>query len=523
MNTQKYCRRGTLFIGALGFAWLSGCAVLPGEKRHSAEDIARYQPNDFVATIASAQGEREARAEVEQKILEALAVPIGTDPNAAIPGALWNIGFLNTKRDEGLPMLLAAISTLPEKDPAYQRGILSGAYALYARESAPAVASILAQIRTPREFAMAAYTILESDNSPQQRDFIRKTMQEIFAGEAKPGEKIWQTEPRLRQLNWMLTNDRRDAIKRRPPLVDLLAHPWGHAEAGRKLPVIFSFQRQDRRRFGLAVVRGADGKFVRNPDGSIFNVPHLANAITNLPGTITNGNTPQGLFTITHSETATNKWIGPTPYLYSKVPGEATLAEYLHLSPTAIRRNFPNADPLLLLDAENHSRVRPEVSKDILKRDALLDGASIPQRERDLLNAAVVSNTWNDSAYQAFLPEKWRGYWPFMEAYLAGQAGRDEMLIHGTTINSNYYTGKSYFPGTPSAGCLVAMEYWSKEEGRMIRSDQLALIKAFARDGGTQGYLVVVELDGRLEPVSLNDVVGSLVEAEQQEVKSKSQ
>ena len=43
---------------------------------------------------------------------------------------------------------------------------------------------------------------------------------------------------------------------------------------------------------GLAIVRDADGRFVRNVDGSLFNVAQYALARTNLPGTITNGNTP---------------------------------------------------------------------------------------------------------------------------------------------------------------------------------------------------------------------------------------
>ena len=88
------------------------------------------------------------------------------------------------------------------------------------------------------------------------------------------------------------------------------------------------------------------------------------------------------------------------------------------------------------------------------------------------------------------------------------------MLIHGTTINSNYYRGASFYPGTPSAGCLVAMETWRPEDGRQQASDQLSLAKAFTRDGIDRGYLVVVELDDRLEPVTLQDVKDSLEAAE---------
>ena len=79
-------------------------------------------------------------------------------------------------------------------------------------------------------------------------------------------------------------------------------------------------------------------------------------------------------------------------------------------------------------------------------------------------------------------------------------------------VSSN--RNEPYYPGTPSAGCLVAMEYWSKSDGRLMHSDQLTLAKAFTGGGIDQGYLVVVELDDRAAPVSLADVVAEVIAAE---------
>ena len=431
----------------LAVVWLSACSILPTEKRHTPAEIAAYQPADFVAPIASAEGERAAREEGSKLIRDALALPAGFDPNGIVPGALGNIGFLNVENEAGLGLLLNTLPVLASKDAAYQRGVLTFAYTYYAKESAAPVMALLTSLNTPREFAIAAYALLKADGAIGQRSYIRATMKNAFSD--------WANEPRLQRLEYVLTTDLTAEIRQRPPLVDLLAHP---IRTGK--PVIYSFQRQDRQRFGLAVVRGADGRFVRNADGSLFHVAHLANAMSNLPGTITNGNTPQGLFTIVGAGTATNKWIGPTPYLHSKIPVEATVAEFEHVETNQ------------------------------------------------------VPNSWNDGVYQSFLPETWRQYVPFTEALFAGRAGRDEMLIHGTTINSNYYRGASFYPGTPSAGCLVAMETWRPEDGRQQTSDQLSLAKAFTRDGIDRGYLVVVELDDRLEPVTLLDVKTSLDEAE---------
>jgi hypothetical protein len=439
---------------ALTFLVLTGCAGLPSEKRHSPTEIAAYLPRDFVAPIASASGEQMAVSEAMSRMRVVLAQPPGSDTNEGLPNVLWDVVFFNVgspERDQARAHVLAVLPTLAQKPQPYQRGTLSGAYSLYPQESAPYMKALLEQISTPREYAMAAYTWLRADSSATVRETILAITKNRFV-EAT-------SEPRLRALIHTLTVDLAAERAQRPPLVDLLAAPirQGH-------PVIYSFQRSDRQRYGLAVVRGADGRFLRNADGGLFNIAHLANAITNLPGTITNGNTPRGIFTIVGSGTAKSEWIGPTPYLESKIPIEAKVAEFEH--------------------------------------------------------QANVAGEWDEIRYESFLPASWRNYFPMKEAFLAGLAGRDEMLLHGTTINSEFYRGAKFYPGTPSAGCLVAGETWAKVDGIMQKSDQLDLVKAFTRDGLDRGYLVVVELDDRDVPVTLADVQADL-DAAQKIISSK--
>jgi hypothetical protein len=429
----------------------AGCAVVQPEKRHSPAEIAGYGLNIFVAPLASAEGERLARADGMEKIRVSLAAPSNARRDNDVADALDAVAFLNTERESARGLLLDQLAQLPEKPVNHQRAMLTSAYSLYATQSVPQLMPLLETISTPREFSIAAYAVLKADGSAETKAKLRDTVRRRFADGTN--------EPRLRALDHVLTADIADELKKRPPLVDLLS-----ADFRRGVPVIFSFQRKDRARFGLAVVRGANGKFVRNIDGSIFNIAHLAMALSNLPGTITNGNTPQGLFTIVGAGTATNPWIGPTPYLESKVPIEASVAEFEH---------NPN------------------------------------------VNAQLNSNDeWTEAHYESFLPTSWRNYFPFKEAFLAGQAGRNEMLLHGTVINSEYYRGASFYPGTPSAGCLVAMETWSKADGKMTKSDQLSLAKAFTADGLDRGYLVVVELDDRLDAVLLDEVITDLRAAE---------
>jgi hypothetical protein len=435
---------------SLGFAVLlvAGCSTVLPEKRHSPAEIAAYTPQTFASPLATAAGEQSQREADIANIRAVFAQPVFAGAN--VSSALWSIAFLNTEKEGGQKLVLSALDymlqSLVDVSADTQRAVLSAAYAHYPLESATRLSALLPKLNTPRQFAIAAYGLLQGDDSVETRVFIDSTL--------KANGLDWATEPRIEALRTRLNSDATKVLAKRPPLADLLR---GEIRPGRQ--VIFSLQRQDRRQVGLAVVRGADGKFVRDASGQVFNIPHLAMALTNLPGTITNGNTPQGLFTIVGAGTATSKVIGPTPYLHSQIPVEAPVADYEH-------------DP------------------------------------------AYPKEDWTASRYESYLPTSWRNYAPFKEAYLAGRAGRDDMLIHGTTINADYYAGASFYPGTPSAGCLVAFETWDKTTGQGIKSDQLTLAKAFTKDGSARGYLMVVELDDKLRAVTLNDVLADIMAAE---------
>lgn len=445
-NNRAFAR----FSLSLAVLLVAGCTSVIPEKRHSPAEIAGYTPQTFSSALATTVGEQQQREADIANIRAVFAQPIFAGAAANVSGALWSIGFLNTEKDGGRVLVLAALDymqqTLTDVSTDTQRAVLSAAYTYYPLESATRLAGLLPKLNTPRQFAIAAYALLKAEDTVETRVVIESAL--------GANGLDWTAEPRIEALRLRLRTDVAEVLAKRPPLLDLLR---GTARPGR--PVIYSLQRQDRQQVGLAVVRGADGRFVRNTDGQLFNIPHLAMALTNLPGTITNGNTPQGLFTIVGAGTATSKVIGPTPYLHSQIPVEAPIADYEH-----------NPDH--------------------------------PKTE------------WTAQQYESYLPESWRNYAPFKEAFLAGRAGRDDMLIHGTTINADYYSGASFYPGTPSAGCLVAFETWDKTSGQGIKSDQLSLAKAFTKDGADRGYLVVVEIDDKLRAVALNEVLADILAAE---------
>ena len=455
----------SLAVTALFFvALLAGCATpqrsldASGVVRRTVPELAALRPAAFNAALTSRAGERSVFEEEAANLRAVLALPPGPEADQKLPSALAAAALFNIEKDRVRVHLLAVLPSAHEKSAAYQRAVLSAAHTQFWSESAPLLPALLPKINTPREFAIGAYTLLRHVESAVQRQTLMTMLQTQFPD--------WANEPRLRALERRLTIAPLTDLAQRPPLVDLLVAPL---RAG--YPVVFSFQRHDRERAGLALVRGADGRFVKNADGSYFNIAQLAMARTNLPGTITNGNTPQGVFVVKGTGTATNQWIGPTPYLESMLPVEA---------------------PVALFDTPAARDTLPVTTSDENK------------------------TAWTEQTYMSFLPSSWRNYFPIKEALLAGLAGRDEILAHGNTVNSAYYQGASYFPAAPSAGCLVAMEYWSKEDGTLVHSDQLALVKAFVSGGMDVGYLVVVDIDDQPRPVLLAYVIEAVVAAERQ-------
>jgi hypothetical protein len=209
--------------------------------------------------------------------------------------------------------------------------------------------------------------------------------------------------------------------------------------------VIFSFQRSSRNYPGMVVIRKPDGSLVKNAAGQVFSVSQLARAMTGYPYYITNGNTPQGLLRWTGLDTSESVYIGSTPNLQLVLPFEATPAVYFN-------------------------------------------------------DSLRMEESWTKEAYAALLPKSWKNYAPIFQAYEAGSMGRNEIIMHGTTIDPRYYKGQTYFPQTPSLGCLCSYEEWDAS-GRRVNSNQQQIVDALLSIGATSGYVMVIDLDDRPEAV----------------------
>lgn len=240
-----------------------------------------------------------------------------------------------------------------------------------------------------------------------------------------------------------------------PPIL-----PFLHPDYLKGQVLVISLQRKNRNYPGLAIVRNRDGQFIKDSLGNLITIPQLARSLSGLPGYLTNGNTPEGILRMDGYGISKAGAIGPTTNLQLTLPME--------------------------YDARHFYR-----------------------------DSVQVDSIGHIDLYKQLLPDRWKNYFPVYEAYYAGKAGRHEIIAHGTTVKPSYYRSKSYFPFTPTLGCLCTNESWDDATGKRLESDQLKLVHAVEKAGGPDGYLIVLNLDDKQAPVDPEEIFALLKSAAQ--------
>lgn len=348
--------------------------------------------------------------------------------------ACWTISqFLldNTTIQQGMDMLLEHYQELQYDT---KRALLEAIYGVYPQRFSNRIATLIQTETQQKLFAMqAAY--LFRQNPGQWQEYIRRQTSTLV-------QQTGTASPLLEELlKWM---DNYQQPISTPPLADLFTQQH---QLGKKM--IYSLQRQDRDQPGLAIVQDADGHFVRDENGHLQVFAQLARSASNLPYFITNGSTPQGLFSIQGTAVSNNKFIGPTPNIQLVMPFEND-SVYWHGRYDSSRTALDN--------------------------------------------------------YRQLLPESWQQYAPITEVLYAGKIGRTEIIAHGTTIDPDYFRDKPYYPLTPTMGCLCAREIWNIFSGRINQSDQLQLANSMISSKGDDGWLIVVNIDNQHKPVSREEI-----------------
>jgi len=343
-------------------------------------------------------------------------------------GAFWGMGLTNYRPSAADSALSKAWKEAPIHSSAFQRALLELSYQLYPWQFTEEIWQLANTTHDSRNLAMAIYALRQAGENPKLNNILKHNTQ-------------LQNSP---QIRWLLLEEERQAMKR-PDIKPLFTLAKKY-----KSPILFLFLRKNRDYPGLLLIQNSDGSFVQEDDRLWF-ITVLARSLSNLPGTITNGNTPQGLFSAQGISFSDNVFIGPTPTFITGLPFELSPAVFFH--------------------------------------------------------DTTITERWSRQLYHDFLPPEWKNYLPIYEAWYAGEAGRAEIIIHGTTINPEYYRGTPYYPMTPSLGCMTTYERWGSFTGKRKVSAQQKLIDALLKLPDEHfGYLLLIEIDDKNEPIKLSEI-----------------
>jgi len=315
--------------------------------------------------------------------------------------------------------------------------LLEAVYAVTTKKYLSNIREILTSENDPKLFSMCAAYLYRNNSSANNGGFLKTKLIKKFPR--------YDTIPIVSELEKYLSFHHTWSLEKMPDISQLFLY-----QRTTKQKIIYSFQRWNRDYPGLAIIQNADGSFVRQAGGKLMVFEQLARSGSDLPYFITNGSTPQGVFSIQGIDVAHNLFIGPTPNIQMIMPFEFGWKKFF------FDRWQPSMDSLEL--------------------------------------------------YLQLLPSSWRNYQPMMESWWAGKIGRTEIIAHGTTIDPEYFKGKPFYPLTPTLGCLCAKELWNTTNGHLLLSEQFNLITAFLSTAGTTGYLYVINVDDQERPVSRGEV-----------------
>lgn len=346
--------------------------------------------------------------------------------------ACWSVSqFLLTSPqiENGFNQLFAKYHSL---ENITKRALLEAMYGTYPARYKKVMSALIQEENVPKLLAMQALYLYRLDNSSRNVTYLLAQSHKLSPGH--PEDFL------LHELDGYLLRHQSLLPVPAPDISSLFAQ-----QRVTKQKTIYSFQRWNRDYPGCAIIQNEDGSFVRDSNGRLRVFGQLARSASNLPYFITNGNTPQGIYSIQGTEVSHNNIIGPTPNIQMVMPFEADSIFW-------------------------HTRY--DSTKDALAN------------------------------YLGLLPENWRSHTPMTEAFYAGMIGRSEIIVHGTTIDPAYYRGMPFYPYTPTQGCLSANESWNTITGKILQSDQFDLVNAFLGTPGDKGYLIVVNINNMQKAVS---------------------
>lgn len=382
---------------------------------------------------------------IKNSIIQNLSLPLNDSTEEDWEGAFNAMELINYKEPWVNEKIKTAFENIDKRSTGFQRALTELVYTNYVTEFKNNINQLFLSTRNAKIFAMCAEYLLRADKSKTNIDTI--------------AEIVWD------RTNKYFQNDMSSSFTMLQLLVPIMqtAEPEG-AVVKLKMDellnkdflnnnvVVYSIQRKNRDFPGIVMVKDTAGNFIKDAKGNIFSLSQLARSITNMPCYLTNGNTPQGIFRMHGFAVSKSPALGPTENIQLMMPYETSIQTFLR-------------------------------------------------------DSSITDTTWQPELYKRLLPLSLKEYKPLYQSFYASAIGRTEIIAHGTTVDPEFYKGQTYYPHTPTAGCLCTKEIWSEADGKRLFSDQQKLVDAVKKAGGADGYLIVIEIDDQQKPVSITEIL----------------
>ena len=362
-----------------------------------------------------------------------LSVPLNSDTEEKWSNAFYGIELIGHTSPWEKNRIHYAFDSIAYRSISFQRDLLELVYSNYPTGFDEEISSLSICTTNEKVFAMCMEYLLRNHPDNSHRLGYSTLTKNKFTNINHPIIHGWLAHLQETKISVM------------PIFCELLSPDFLPGNV-----IMYSIQRKDRNYPGIVLIRDSSGNFIRK-GGKLFSVPQLARSLSDLPGYLTDGSTPQGIFRMHGFAVSESQFIGPTTNIQLTMPGELGLVSFLRSS-------------------------------------------------------TIRDSVWTEKWYSTLLQGHLKEYAPLYQSYYAGMAGRTEIIAHGTTVDPKYYSSKTYFPFTPTEGCLCTKEFWDPVDGRQTFSDQQLLVNAIKSAGGAEGYCVVIELNDKKEPVHIEEI-----------------
>ena len=392
--------------------------------------------------FATAQNRQKFSNQLNHSITTNLSLPLNDSTEENWQDAFSAMELIGYQQAWTKPAIKMAVDSMEKRSLNFQQALLEMLYAGRQTQFVIPVTHLLMNTTTAKIFAVCAEYLLLKDTSKKTIAMVRGAGINKMQSLTDDKEKVIMAEF-FRHLD--------NLVKKKPYPDQQLLKPLFNKNYLPGKVVVYSLQRKNRNYLGLVMVRDTAGNFIKNDVGKIWWLHQLARSVSNMPAYITNGNTPQGIFNLYGFDKSRSNFIGPTENLQLTMPYETSIQHFLN-------------------------------------------------------DSTIADTSWNKKWYARLLPAGLKNYEPLYETFYASGAGRTEIIAHGTAVDPEFYKGQSYYPYTPTAGCLCTREIWDTNGKRSV-SDQQKLANAVKKAGGANGYLIVIELNDAQKPVTVEEIL----------------